>query len=84
MKRVFVHIDAVTLKGFRHEDRYAIAQGIEQELGRVLSAPGSVDALSALDGASRIAVQDTRIAPGSKPSGVGAQVARGIGREISG
>lgn len=34
MKRVIVKIDRLVLIGFRHEDRQAIAEGLQQELAQ--------------------------------------------------
>lgn len=82
MKRVIVHIDRLVLKGFRREDRLAIAEGLQQELGRVFSAPGADRHLSTLGDIARIRVGGVDIAPGSKPQSIGVQVAQGIGKEM--
>ena len=39
MTQIRVSIDALVLKGFRPEDRYAIAAGLEHELARLLGNP---------------------------------------------
>ena len=82
MKRVVVHIDRLVLKGFRHEDRHAIAMGLQEELSRVLAAPWAAQALSTLGDIPQLQVGHMHIAQGSKPQRVGVQVAQNIGREF--
>ncbi|MGP1680422.1 MAG: hypothetical protein ACTS6J_25120 [Burkholderiales bacterium] len=80
MKRVIVHIDSLVLKGFRREDRHAIADGLQQELSRVLAEPQTVKHLSVLGDVPRLQVDGVQIAQGSKPQRIGEKVARGIGK----
>ena len=82
MKRVVVHIDRLVLKGFRHEDRHAIAVGLEQELGRVFADREAVSLLRAMGDVPRLQVSGVHIEHGSKPQRVGENVAWGIGKEI--
>ena len=82
MKRVVVHIDRLVLKGFRHEDRHAIAVGLQQELGRVLADPEAVSLLRAMGDVPRLQVSGVPIEHGSKPQRVGENVAQGIGKEM--
>ena len=82
MKRVVVHIDRLVLKGFRPEDRHAIAVGLEQELGRVFADREAVSLLSAMGDVSHMRVGGVPVEHGSKPQRVGENVAQGIGREI--
>lgn len=82
MKRVVVHIDRLVLKGFRHEDRHAIAAGLQQELSRVFGDREAVENLSTAGDVSRLKVRDVTIGQGSKPQRVGENVAQGIGKEI--
>ena len=82
MKRVVVHIDRLVLKGFRHEDRHAIAAGLEQELGRVFADREAVSLLRARGDVSRLQVGGVPVEQGSRPQRVGENVAQGIGREI--
>ena len=82
MKRVVVHIDRLVLKGFRHEDRHAIAAGLEQELGRVFADREAVTHLGAIGDVSRLQVGGVSVEYGSKPQRVGESVARGIGKEL--
>ena len=82
MKRVVVHIDRLVLKGFRHEDRHAIAVGLEQELGHVFADRDAVSLLRARGNVSRLQVGGVPVEQGSRPQRVGESVAQGIGREI--
>lgn len=83
MKRVIVHVDSLWLNGFRPEDRHALAAGLQQDLGRAFADPQLVSRLT--DGAdtSRLNVGSVHVAQGALPRGVGASVARGIGRRLS-
>ena len=82
MKRVVVHIDRLVLKGFRHEDRHAIAAGLQQELGRVFADREAVSLLRAMGDVRRLQVGGVPIEQGSRPQRVGESVAQGIGKEI--
>ena len=82
MKRVVVHIDRLVLKGFRPEDRHAIAAGLEQELGRVFTDRAAVTHLGAIGDVSRLQVADVLVGQGWSPRRVGESVAQGIGKEI--
>lgn len=82
MKRVVIHIDRLVLKGFRHEDRHAIAAGLQQELARLLADPQAAQGLPGLGNILRLQVGRVRVSQGSKPQRVGAQVAHGIGKEF--
>ena len=82
MKRVVVHIDRLVLKGFRHEDRHAIAAGLQQELSRVFGDREAVENLSTAGDVSRLQVRGVQLEQGKKPQHIGENVAQGIGREI--
>ena len=82
MTRVVVHIDRLVLKGFRLEDRYALAAGLQQELGRVFADREAVSLLRAVGDVSRLQVSAVPIEQGSRPQRVGGNVAQGIGKEI--
>ena len=82
MKRVVVHIDRLVLKGFRPEDRHAIAAGLQQELGRVFADREAVSHLTAFGNVPRLQVGGVHIQQGSTPQSVGESVAQGIGGEI--
>jgi len=82
MNRVIVHIDRLVLKGFRHEDRHAVALGLQEELGRVFADREAVSHLRALGDVSRLQVGGVHIEHGSKAERVGGNVARGISEEL--
>ena len=82
MNRVIVHIDRLVLKGYRPEDRHAIAAGLQQELGRVFADREAVSLLRARGDVSRLQVGGVRIEQGSRPQRVGKSLAQAIGREI--
>ena len=80
MKRVVLHIDSLVLKGFRHEDRHGIAEGLQHELSRLFADPQTTQQLTANSDMSWLRVDSIRIAQNEKPQRVGSQVAQGIGK----
>ncbi len=82
MTRTIVHIDSLVLKGFRHEDRHAIAAGLRQELAGMFADPRAVQQWIARGDVARLRIGSVLIDPSSKPQRVGAQAARGIGMEM--
>ncbi|MEO8718838.1 MAG: hypothetical protein ABI423_11535 [Burkholderiales bacterium] len=82
MKHVIVHIDRLVLKGFRPEDRHAIALGLQQELGRVFADREAVSLLKARGSTAQLQVTGVQIEHGLMPRRVGENVAQGIGKEI--
>jgi hypothetical protein len=82
MKRVVVHIDRLVLNGVRPEDQHAFAAGLQQELQRGFRDRDAVSQLTAVGDRSGFQVGGLRIEHGSMPQRIGANVARGIHREI--
>ncbi len=80
MKRVVLHIDSLVLKGFRHEDRHGIAEGLQNELAQLLSDPQSAQQLMVIGDVSRLRVGSIQIGQSSKPLHVGVKAARAIGK----
>ena len=80
MKRIVLHIDSLVLKGFRHEDRHGIAEGLQQELSRVFADPQAAQQLTASGDMPRLRIGNISIGQNSKPQRVGSQVAQGIGK----
>lgn len=80
MKRVVLHIDSLVLKGFRHEDRHGIAEGLQQELSRLFADPQAAQQLTKNSNVSRLRLGNISIDQNSKPQRVGLQVAQGIGK----
>jgi hypothetical protein len=83
MKRIVVHIDSLVLKGFRHEDRHAIAAGLQAELTRLFAEPSTASRLANTNHVSQLKLGNVQLAQGTKPEGVGTQLAQGIGRGIA-
>ncbi len=82
MSRVIVHIDTLVLKGFRHKDRHALAEGLREELGRQFAeATASRQRVSRGD-MTRLRIAGVRIEHEAKPAAVGAELARGVARRI--
>ncbi len=80
MKRVVLHINSLLLKGFRHEDRHGIAEGLQQELSRLFADPQAAQQLMENGDVSRLRLGSISINQNSKPQRVGSQVAQGIGQ----
>ena len=80
MKRVVLHIDRLVLKGFEHEHRHGIAEGLQQELSRMFADPQAAQQLMANGDVARLRVGNIHIGKNSKPQRVGSQVAEGIGK----
>lgn len=83
MKRVVVHIDRLVLKGFRQEDRLAIAEGLRQELARTLGSAEAIRQLTSQGRIPKLRVAKLRVETSPKARHVGEEAARGIGREIA-
>lgn len=82
MTRVVVHIDRLVLTGFSHPDRHALAEGLQQELGRLFANPDAARQLVARGNVGHLEVGGVRVSPSTAPAKVGARAARGIAREI--
>ena len=82
MTRVIVHIDRLVLSGFRHEDRHAIAAGLQQQLGHVFADRETLALVRDGGDAARLQVGGVHIEHGLKPQRIGESVAQGIGKEI--
>jgi len=82
VKRVIVHIDRLVLRGFRHEDRHAIATGLQQGLVEVLTGlqAGTQSAVWGNVPLSR--AERVHVGPGASPQQVGVEVARGTRRRM--
>jgi hypothetical protein len=82
MKRLPVHIDRLLLKGVRHEDRHAIAERLQHELGRLLAEPGVARRLATTTDTARLKTATVRVAWGKRPVRLGTFTARNIVREF--
>jgi len=83
MKRVVVHIESLVLKGFRQEDRHAVAEGLQTELARLFAEPSTASRLANMGDVSRLTIGNIHVTQGTAPEGVGRQAARGITRGIT-
>ncbi len=82
MKRVVVTIDRLVLKGFRYEDRHAIAQGLQEQLAQLLSEPGMAERIRSVGDLPRLKVAAIVAPQECLPKKVGSQVAQGIGEGL--
>jgi hypothetical protein len=82
MRRVVVNIDSLVLKGFRYEDRHAIAQGLQEQLTSMLSEPGMAQRFSETGDVPRLTVGPIDNTADSKPQQIGIEAANGIGRGL--
>jgi hypothetical protein len=82
MKRVIVHIDRLVLKGFRQEDRQAIAEGLRRELTRLLAYPTTTNRLGSLGNVARLQAGQIHPARDAKPQQVGVLAGRAIDRGL--
>ena len=82
MKRVVLHIESLMLRGFRQEDRYAIAEVLQQELTRLFAEPQATQQLTTGEDLSRLRIGKVVIDQGAKPSRIGQQVARAITKGV--
>jgi len=83
MRRVVVNIDRLLLKGFRFEDRHAIAQGLQEQLSLLLAEPGIAQRLGEISSIPRLHVEPVSLATEVKPQQVGRAVADGIGKGLN-
>ena len=82
MKRVVVHIERLVLNGFQHEQRQAIAAGLQQELGRAFGDRAFVQPSSPVPDASGLSAGAVPVGHGSLPQRIGANVARELYKAI--
>lgn len=80
MSRIVVHIDRLVLRGYRHDERHAIAAGLQEELRRLLAEPGSAARLGRAGSVPRVRLGRVPIAPAGSGPAVGEAVARSIGQ----
>ena len=82
MKRVVVQIDNLVLKGFRYEDRYAIAAALQDELTRTLAAPEAAQHVASLGSVPRMRLGSVNLGADTKAPQVGAQTGRAVGKGL--
>lgn len=79
MRRVVVTIDRLVLKGFRFEDRHAIAQGLQEQLTQLLAEPGMAQQIGAVGSMSHLRVNVGWPSGTARAQQVGQATARAIG-----
>jgi len=82
MKPVLVNIENLVLKGFRYEDRHAIAAALQDELARLLAAPETAARLANLGQVPRLSVDTFRIEAHPQPRQIGVATGRAIGQGL--
>lgn len=82
MKRVIVNIDSLVLRGFRYEDRHAIAAAVQEELTRTLSAPQAAHQIAALGSIPRMEIGQVTVNANAKPKQIGAATGRAVGQGL--
>jgi hypothetical protein len=81
-RRVIVNIDSLVLNGVRYEDRYAVAQGLREQLTHLFAQPGVAQQLSETGSIPRLRVSPVHTATEAKPQQIGVAVANGIGKGL--
>ena len=79
MKRVVVTIDRLVLKGFRFEDRHAIAQGLQEQLAQLLFEPGMAERIDSAGSTGRLRLGTVRVTGDMQ----GQQIGQATGRAIA-
>jgi hypothetical protein len=82
MKRVIVNIESLVLKGFRYEDRHAIAAAVQDEVGRALAAPDAAARIAQLGSTPNLRIGNVNVAAGAKPQEVAAATGRAVGQGL--
>lgn len=77
-----VHIEELVLHGFASGDRYAVADAVQQELARLLTAQGMSSELSGEHNTIDAGAFEVRL--GETGSVVGAEVAQAVYQGLSG
>jgi len=66
MTRIVIHVDRLVLSGFAPEDRAAIAAGLQQELARMLAAPGAAERLAGLGNLATLRIDTPSATPAAR------------------
>lgn len=82
-RQVSVQIDSLVLTGFRHEDRYAIAQGLQDQLTEMLSTPDMAERLNQTSTIPRLRVGQVNVSTNARPQQIGSVAAEEIGKGLT-
>jgi hypothetical protein len=77
-ENVELHIEELVLRGFAPGDRYRIGEAVERVLARLFTEEGVPLSLAQSVDVSRLDGGAFKVASGSKPEAIGAQVAQAI------
>jgi hypothetical protein len=77
-ENVELHIEELLLRGFAPGDRYRIGEAVERELTRLIDEQGVPPSLARGSEIERLNGGAFKVASGSKPEAIGAQVARAV------
>lgn len=76
---VRVHVEHLVLEGIDPTDRYAVAQAIQAEIGRVLGEGGWMPRAG---GAARVDAGSVQLHGDAQPGAIGAEVGARVGRAV--
>lgn len=82
MRRIVVNIDSLVLKGFRYEDRHAIAQGLQEEISRALSIPDAAARVAEFGSVANLRLGNVHVGVGAKLRQVGAATGCAVGEGL--
>jgi hypothetical protein len=82
MRRVIVNIDSLVLRGFRYEDRHAIAAAVQEELARALMAPDAAARVAQLESRPQMRIGNVNVEAKAKPHQVGLETGRAVARGL--
>ena len=82
MTRIRVSIGALVLKGFRLEDRNAMASGLSQELAHRFADPQLAHRMTVVGDVRQLRAGTIAIKRGSSPQRIGAAAARQISKGL--
>ena len=82
MRRVIVNIESLVLKGFRYEDRHAIAAAVQNEISRALSARDTAAQLAQLGSIPNLRIGNVNVAANARPQQIGAAVGGAVGKGL--
>ena len=81
MKRVFLHIDQLSVRGYRNRDARILADLLRTELGAQFADGAGVSSVRARDELS-LRMPVTAVSREAAPAQLGIQVARSVAREL--
>jgi hypothetical protein len=83
MRDIALHIDELVLHGFKHGDRYLIAEAITQELHRLIAEQGLLPALNSDKEMASINAGVVQLTAQNRPDDVGILIAGALYKGMS-